>query len=108
MIISLNGEQKTVEPDLTLAQLIEQLGLTGKRLAAEINHEIIPRSAHSSHVLKDGDVLEIVHAIGGGWASKDYDFERPAKKSGWITPWIGTWSNFPSGKTALIITKLNN
>ena len=66
MIISLNGEQKTVEPDLTLAQLIEQLGLTGKRLAAEINQEIIPRSAHSSHVLKDGDVIEIVHAIGGG------------------------------------------
>lgn len=66
MIISLNGEQKTLEAGLTLGQLIEQLGLTGKRLAVEINHEIVPKSAHSSHLLKDGDVIEIVHAIGGG------------------------------------------
>ncbi len=66
MIISLNGEQKTIEAGFTLGQLIEQLGLTGKRLAVEINQEIIPKSAHSSHMLKEGDVIEIVHAIGGG------------------------------------------
>lgn len=68
MIISLNGEQKTIEANLTLAQLIEQLGLTDKRLAVEINREIIPKSAHSTHLLNDNDAIEIVRAIGGGWA----------------------------------------
>lgn len=50
----------------TVAELIEQLALTGRRLAVEVNREIIPRSQHASHVLEDGDIVEIVHAIGGG------------------------------------------
>ena len=66
MNISLNGEHKTLEAGTTLAQLIEQLGLTGKRLAVEINREIIPKSEHPSCVLKEHDQIEIVHAIGGG------------------------------------------
>jgi sulfur carrier protein len=51
-------------PDVT--QLIERLALAGKKLAIERNGEIVPRSAHGSTRLADGDRLEIVVAVGGG------------------------------------------
>lgn len=66
MNITLNGEAREVADALTAQQLIEQLGLTGKRLAIEINREIVPRSAYASHRLNEGDTIEIVRAIGGG------------------------------------------
>lgn len=64
--IVVNGENTAVADHATIAQLIEQLGLTGKRIAIEINQTIVPRSAHASTVLQSGDCVEIVHAIGGG------------------------------------------
>ena len=66
MQIILNGESTTVDANTTIAQLIEQLQLTGKRIAVEINEEIMPRSAHATTPLREGDKVEIVHAIGGG------------------------------------------
>ena len=66
MQIILNGESTTVDENTTIAQLIEQLQLTGKRIAVEINEEIVPRSAHTNTTLHEGDMIEIVHAIGGG------------------------------------------
>jgi len=42
------------------------MGLSGRRLAMEVNREIVPRSEYAEHVLHDGDQVEIVHAIGGG------------------------------------------
>ena len=66
MYIELNGETKQVRDNITAAQLVEQLGLKGKRLAIEVNLEIVPRSAYSDCVLKPDDRVEIVHAIGGG------------------------------------------
>lgn len=65
MQIILNGESTIVDAT-TIAQLIEQLQLTGKRIAVEINEEIMPRSAHATTLLHEGDTVEIVHAIGGG------------------------------------------
>ncbi|UZE97988.1 sulfur carrier protein ThiS [Alkalimarinus alittae] len=50
----------------TVADLIHVLALEGKRIAVELNMEIVPRSEHASTVLKQGDNLEVVHAIGGG------------------------------------------
>lgn len=50
----------------TIADLVAMLDLTGRRLAVEVNREIITRSEHGTHALHDGDVVEIVHAIGGG------------------------------------------
>lgn len=49
----------------TIVDLLEELGLQG-RLAVEVNQDIIPKGEHSGHALNDGDVVEIVHAIGGG------------------------------------------
>ncbi|MFC2991685.1 MULTISPECIES: sulfur carrier protein ThiS [Halomonas] len=66
MQIQLNGEARTLAPDLTVAALVESLGLAGRRIAVEVNEEIVPRSEHAATPLVDGDRVEVVHAIGGG------------------------------------------
>ncbi|MBV0933206.1 sulfur carrier protein ThiS [Marinobacterium weihaiense] len=66
MQIQVNGDALDVSEGATLAELIEQLELTGKRIAIELNLEIIPRSEHATTRLDAGDQVEIVHAIGGG------------------------------------------
>lgn len=66
MNIQLNGETRQLPTNTTVAQLIEQTGFAGRRIAVERNGEILPRATHSQQQLVDGDVLEIVQAIGGG------------------------------------------
>ena len=66
MNIVVNGKTQSVVDQCTLKQLIEQLGLANKRLAVEVNLDIIPRSEHTSYQFKENDKVEIVHAIGGG------------------------------------------
>ena len=66
MEIIVNGEARQVADSCTVADLIEELQLTGKRLAVEVNLDIVPRSSHAQHPLQAGDKVEIVHAIGGG------------------------------------------
>jgi sulfur carrier protein len=66
MNIVLNGEQRGLVEALTLRGLIDQLDLAGKRLAVEVNEEVVPRSLHAEYRLHDGDRVEIVQAIGGG------------------------------------------
>tara|TARA_B100001063_G_scaffold229860_1_gene242445 strand:- start:352 stop:552 length:201 start_codon:yes stop_codon:yes gene_type:complete len=66
MQINLNGESLDVRDGASLIDLIEQLGMTGKRIAIELNMEIIPRSEHPSTMLAQNDTVEIVNAIGGG------------------------------------------
>ena len=66
MQILLNGESRMVEPGTTLAALAASLELAGRRMAVEINEEVIPRSEHAETVLREGDRVEIVHAVGGG------------------------------------------
>ncbi|MCA1713892.1 MAG: sulfur carrier protein ThiS [Gammaproteobacteria bacterium] len=66
MQIRLNGEARTILPGVTVAQLLSETGLAGRRVAIEVNGEIVPRSAHATCALCDGDRVEIVHALGGG------------------------------------------
>jgi sulfur carrier protein len=66
MKILLNGENHDIAEACTAAALVEQLQLAGKRIAMEVNLEIVPRSEYTSFQLKAGDRVEIVHAIGGG------------------------------------------
>jgi sulfur carrier protein len=66
MDITLNGEKSRIEAGTTAADLIVQLGLTGKRLALEINQDIIRRSEYPQYTLQANDKVEVVHAIGGG------------------------------------------
>ena len=66
MNIFLNGETREISSPLTLSGLLEQLRLSGQRLAVERNGGIVPRSEHAQTALAEGDRLEIVKAIGGG------------------------------------------
>ncbi len=66
MHIQLNGETYPLSESLSVAGLIEHLQLAGRRVAVELNFEIVPRSMYEATLLKDGDAVEVVHAIGGG------------------------------------------
>jgi sulfur carrier protein len=66
MQITLNGQPRVCAPATTIVQLLEAAGYGGKRVAVELNREIVPRSQHASRTLAEGDHVEIVHAIGGG------------------------------------------
>lgn len=66
MQIRYNGEMLSVAETCTIAELIAAQGLTGKRIAVERNGEIVPRSQHAHSTCSAGDVIEVVHAIGGG------------------------------------------
>jgi sulfur carrier protein len=64
--VTINGERREFAQALAFAQLIEALGLAGKRIAIERNGEIVPRGQFAAHAISDGDRLEIVVAVGGG------------------------------------------
>jgi thiamine biosynthesis protein ThiS len=66
MNIIVNGESRSLESDASLGQLLAMLGLDGKRIAVEVNRDIVPRSDYNSFKLSDNDTIEIVNAIGGG------------------------------------------
>ena len=69
MNLTINGERREfrdLPAPLTVAGLLAELGLTGKRIAVERNGEIVPKSLHADTALADGDRLEIVVAVGGG------------------------------------------
>jgi len=66
MQIQVNGEPLDARDCRTLGELVERLGLAEKRIAVELNMEIIPRGEHAKTPLSEGDRVEIVHAIGGG------------------------------------------
>ncbi len=66
MRIQLNGEGREVPAATTLAELLQTEGLGGRRVAVEINLEIVPRSQHAGRTLSEGDRVEVVQAIGGG------------------------------------------
>lgn len=64
--IVINGETKSVEAGLSIANFLEQLNLTSPAVAVEVNQQIQPRDTHHQTVLQNGDVLEIVTLVGGG------------------------------------------
>lgn len=66
MEILLNGEPRAIAADTTVLQLLQLEGLGERRVAVEINSEIVPRSLHGERALANGDRVEIVHALGGG------------------------------------------
>ena len=66
MNILLNGDSRNLPAATTLLELLQSEGLAERRVAVEINGQIIPRSQHAQTRLNDGDQVEIVHALGGG------------------------------------------
>ena len=65
--ITLNGSRRTLSmPLTTLADLVRDLEIEGKRIAVEKNGEIVPKSRYADTLIGDGDRIEIVGAVGGG------------------------------------------
>lgn len=66
MQVFVNGELRQLRDGMTVAELVEELGMRERRIAVEINLDIVPRSRHAQQPIVDGDRVEIVQAIGGG------------------------------------------
>ncbi|KPC50855.1 sulfur carrier protein ThiS [Amantichitinum ursilacus] len=66
LTLSINGQPRQFVAPLTVADLVQQLDLLGKRVAIERNGDIVPRSTFAATALAEGDQLEIVVAVGGG------------------------------------------
>ena len=64
--ITVNGSTRALSGSLDVATLLSAMQLAGKKVAVERNGEIVPKSAHGSTMVLDGDRLEIVVAVGGG------------------------------------------
>ena len=64
--IRVNGEHRRVPGDISITELLNELGLDPLRVAVERNLEIVPRSAYQKTPLADGDRIEIVAFVGGG------------------------------------------
>ena len=63
--ITLNGESQQTD-SRSLADLIEQLNLQGKRFAVEVNQQLVPKSRLATTLIQPDDCIEIIHAVGGG------------------------------------------
>lgn len=62
----LNGAPHHFEPGMTVADLIESLGLSQQALALAVNRSVVPRSQWSKRGLQSGDRVDVVHAVAGG------------------------------------------
>ncbi|MHC5068255.1 MAG: sulfur carrier protein ThiS [Planctomycetota bacterium] len=66
MRIVLNGQDHQLAEGATVADLLADLDLSGKRVAVEVNKDIVRRAAHASHLLAADDQVEVVTLVGGG------------------------------------------
>ena len=66
MQVTVNGNVQVIPDGLTVRGLLEHLGMTEGPVAVERNRDVVPRAEHTMVALANGDVLEIVHFVGGG------------------------------------------
>jgi sulfur carrier protein len=66
MEIFVNGAPRRYDHEVTIATLLAELGCAGRRVAVEVNRDIVPRSGYAERRVQPGDRVEIVQAIGGG------------------------------------------
>ena len=66
MQVTLNGEPRQLRDGFTVGELVSELGLRTRRIAVEVNLDVLPRDDYERHALRDGDVVEIMHLVGGG------------------------------------------
>ena len=64
--VVVNGENRSVAPDLTIAALLAELGIRGDAVAVELNLQVLPRDRHGDVRVRDGDRIEVVTFVGGG------------------------------------------
>ncbi len=66
MHVVINGEPQQLDTGLTVAGLVSKLGFSERRVAVEVNREIVAREQYTKRALAEGDQIEIVHFVGGG------------------------------------------
>ncbi len=66
MQVTVNGETQELEQELTVAQLVESIQMNPQLVAVELNLTVLKRDRYAGTVLKEGDVVEVVHMVGGG------------------------------------------
>lgn len=66
MMIRLNGRDQEAPEGATVLSLLEKTGLQAGRVAVELNGRVLPRSGFHRALLREGDVVEVVHFVGGG------------------------------------------
>lgn len=66
MQITFNGESRTITPQVTVAELLQELRLDPRRVAVELNRDLVPRERHADVALVEGDIMEVVTLVGGG------------------------------------------
>ena len=66
MTVTINGDSQEIPDELTIAALLDHLGIVPGRVAVEYNLEILPRARWKQTAVQAGDRLEIVHMVGGG------------------------------------------
>src|SRR4051812_25002855 len=82
LMLSVNGAPHAVPAEaMTVAELLAQLGVDAKRVAVEVNRELVPRSRHAQTRLAAGDEVEVVTLVGGGSPSQveQAAFDEPLK-----------------------------
>ncbi|HZT80764.1 MAG TPA: sulfur carrier protein ThiS [Gemmataceae bacterium] len=75
--VTVNGEPRSLPDSLTVAQLLEKLGHDRRRVAVEVNREVVPSARHGEHRLASGDAVEIVTLVGGGEPDPGPPADRP-------------------------------
>jgi thiazole synthase len=75
--LTINGQSRTLDEGVTVAELLEQLGHDCRRVAVEVNREVVPALQHSLHRLQGGDAVEIVTLVGGGTAEAAAPADKP-------------------------------
>lgn len=66
MRIVVNGEDREVDGGLTVAELLARLGISGDRVAVEVNLDVVRRGDRETRKIAEGDHVEIVSFVGGG------------------------------------------
>jgi thiazole synthase len=75
--LTVNGERRTLPDGMTVAWLLEQLGHDRRRVAVEINEEVVPLLRHGAHALAEGDRVEVVTLVGGGAPDPEPPADKP-------------------------------
>ena len=75
--LSINGEKRSLREPLTIAGLLEQLGHDRRKVAVEVNREVIPVLRHTEYRLNEGDAVEIVTLVGGGSGEPPVPADEP-------------------------------
>ncbi len=66
MQVTINGEHEAFEREMSVADLLADRRIESRRVAVEINEDIVPRKTYADRLVRDGDRIEIVTFVGGG------------------------------------------